>query len=247
MEQLKGKVAIVTGGSRGIGKAVVEELSARGAKVYFTYRKNREAAEEVATANGATAFICDQSDGKAITATVEKIFSEVEQVDILVNNAGITKDQFFAMMPMDDFDKVLNINLGGSVLWCKEISRKMLHAGSGAIVNIASVSGLVGTPGQTNYGTSKGALLAFSRSLAAELAAKNIRVNAVVPGFIETDMTAIMARRIKRQNEDRIAAKRFGKASEVAKTVAFLASDDASYIIGQEIVVDGGLTSTVTI
>lgn len=246
MNNLSGKIAIVTGGSRGIGKAIVEVLTSRGATVYFTYSRNTEAAEEVAKNSGAEPIKCDQTDFETITSVVDTITKKHDKIDILVNNAGITKDLFFAMMPLEDFDKVLDINLKGAIYWSKEVSRKMLHNSSGSIVNIASVSGIVGTPGQTNYGTSKGALLAFSRSLGAELAPKNIRVNSVVPGFIETDMTAVMARRVKRDNQSRIALNRFGRAEEVAKTVAFLASDESSYIVSQEIVVDGGLTGAVS-
>lgn len=245
MSRLDEKVAIVTGGSRGIGRAVVEELCAQGAKVYFTYHKNEEAALEVERACGAIKICCGQSDFAQIESTVEKILSESSKIDILINNAGVTIDQYLMMMPPEDWDKVLDTNAGGTFKWSKAVVRTMMNAMSGTIINIASVSGLVGVAGQTNYSASKGAILAFTRSLAAELGAKGIRVNGVVPGFIETDMTARMPRQIKQKNLDRILLKRFGKVAEVAKVVAFLASDDASYIAGQSIVVDGGLTGTV--
>ena len=244
--RFEGRIAVVTGGSRGIGAACVRELSAGGAQVFFTYRSNIEEANNVASECGATALQCDNGDASAIVATVDTIIEQAGTIDILVNNAGITKDMFFAMMPYDDFKKVLEVNLDGTYHWCKNVSRRMLQDQKGAIVNIASIAGMVGTPGQANYAASKGAVLALSRSIAAELAPKNIRVNTVVPGFIETDMTAVINRRIKRQNSERIALNRFGTPSEIAKTVAFLASDDASYIVAQEIVVDGGLTGAVT-
>lgn len=244
---MEGKVAIVTGGSRGIGAAVVRELSSRGAKVYFSCRKESEASQALVEETGAVQIICDQSERDLIIETVDKIAEEEGRLDILVNNAGITSDQFLMMMPFEEMEKVMMTNFTGAVAWSKAASRPMLHAGSGAMVNIASVSGMVGTPGQTNYSASKGALLALSRSLGAELGPKGIRVNAVVPGFIETDMTAVMPKRTKRANIERIAMKRYGKAEEIAKTVAFLASDDASYILSQEIIVDGGLTGAVTV
>jgi 3-oxoacyl-[acyl-carrier protein] reductase len=240
-----GKVALVTGGSRGIGKAVVEELSRRHAKVYFTYHRHEEAATQTALATGSEKILCSQADGAAIDAAVESIVRENGRIDILVNNAGITSDQYLMMMPVEEWDKVIDTNLNGAFRFAKAVARPMMNAKQGSIVNIASVSGLVGIGGQTNYAASKGALLAFSRSLAAELGPRGIRVNAVVPGFIETDMTAKMPRQIKLQNMARILAKRFGTPTEVAAVVGFLASDDSSYIMGQSIVVDGGLTATV--
>jgi 3-oxoacyl-[acyl-carrier protein] reductase len=240
------KVALVTGGSRGIGKAIVEELCRRHATVYFTYHRHEEAAAQTAQATGSVKILCSQADGVAIDNAVESIVRKHNRLDILVNNAGITSDQYLMMMPVDEWEKVLDTNLGGAFRFTKAAVRPMMNAKQGVIVNIASVSGLVGIGGQTNYAASKGALLAFSRSLAAELGPRGIRVNAVVPGFIETDMTAKMPRQIKQQNIGRILAKRFGTPSEVAAVVAFLASDESSYIIGQSIVVDGGLTATVT-
>jgi 3-oxoacyl-[acyl-carrier protein] reductase len=242
---LKDKVAIVTGGSRGIGRAIVADFCAKGARVYFTYHKNEEAAAETAKSTGATAVHCDQTDLAAIEKVVDEIRAQAGSIDILVNNAGVTSDQFLMMMPPETWEKVIDTNLSGAYRWAKAVCRVMLMVQKGTIVNVASVSGLVGTAGQTNYAASKGGLLAFSRSLAAELGIKGIRVNAVVPGFIETDMTAVMPRQIKRQNLERILMKRFGSAEEVARVVSFLASDDASYIAGQAIVVDGGLTATV--
>ena len=241
----EGKIVIVTGGSRGIGKAVVEAFAQGGAKVYFTYEKNEDAAKALKESTGAVAVRCSQLDAQHIEETVDAIIGEHKKIDILVNNAGITSDQFLMMMPFEQWQKVLDVNLNGAFRWVKAVSRPMLLARTGAIVNISSIAGLVGTPGQTNYGASKGGLLALTRSLAAEFGPKGVRVNAVVPGFIETDMTAVMPRQIKRQNLERILLKRFGAPEEVAQAVLFLSSEKASYIIGQMIVVDGGLSSTV--
>ncbi len=240
----KEKVVIVTGGSRGIGKAIVEAFSQKSSKVYFTYNKNDEAAQALAESTGAIPVKCSQIDNDCIEKAVKSIFEENKKIDILINNAGITSVQFLMMMPFEQWEKVLNVNLSGAFRWVKSVVRAMMAAGKGVIINVASIAGLVGTPGQTNYAASKGGLLAFTRSLAAELGAKGIRVNAVVPGFIDTDMTATMPRQIKRQNLEKILLKRFGTPEEVAQIVLFLSSDKASYIIGQSIVVDGGLSST---
>jgi 3-oxoacyl-[acyl-carrier protein] reductase len=239
------KVAIVTGGSRGIGKAIVSELASRGAKVFFTYNRNEEAAQEVSETTGAEKIRCSQTDSTEIGNAVQKIIDLTGKIDILINNAGVTSDQFIMLMPEEEWENVIQTNIGGAFRWTKAVSRPMLNVKKGVIINIASVSGLVGIAGQTNYAASKGALIAFSRSLAAEMGPRGIRVNSVIPGFIETDMTAKMPRQIKHDNIDRILLRRFGKVGEVAKVVAFLASEESSYIVGQEIVVDGGLTGTV--
>jgi 3-oxoacyl-[acyl-carrier protein] reductase len=245
MVRFDSKIALVTGGSRGIGKACVEDLAARGARVYFTYNKNDAAADELVASSGAIKCKVSQTDDLLIDETVQKIIADNSKIDLLVNNAGITADQYIMMMPVEDWMKVLDTNVNGAFRWAKAVCKPMMNARSGAIVNIASVSGLLGIAGQTNYAASKGALIAFSRALAAEFGPRGIRVNTVVPGFIETDMTARMPRQIKQQNLDRILLRRFGKSVEVAKAVTFLLSDDASYIAGQTIVVDGGLTGTV--
>jgi 3-oxoacyl-[acyl-carrier protein] reductase len=239
----KDQVVIVTGGSRGIGRAIVERFAARGARVFFTFHQNQPAAAEVASACQAEALQCSQTDAAAIDAAVARVLAAAGRIDVLVNNAGITADMFLMLMPEADWSRVIDTNLNGAYRWCKAVARPMLGARRGAIVNIASIAGLVGVMGQTNYAASKGALLAFTRALAAELGARGIRVNAVVPGFIETDMSARVPRQIKEKNLDHILLKRFGKPGEVASVVTFLASEAASYIMGQSIIVDGGLTA----
>lgn len=241
----KNKTVIVTGGSRGIGKAVVAEFCKAGAQIFFTYHRNDDAAKSVEEEYGATACKCPQTDGDCIERTVETILSQTGRIDILVNNAGITSDMFLMMMPFKNWNKVMDTNVNGTWRWAKSASRSMISAQNGIIVIIASVAAYMGISGQTNYAASKGALLAFNRSLAAELGPKGIRVNAVVPGFIDTDMTGVMPRQVKKDNKERILLKRFGTPQEVAHVVSFLASDNASYITGQEIIVDGGLTTTV--
>ena len=243
--KLEGKVAIITGGSRGIGASVVRKFSELGAKVYFTYRTESDAVKQLEQETNAIAFKCDQTDASAIEKTFDTIFADAGKIDILVNNAGITKDGYLPMMPEADFTSVLDANLLGAFRWTKLTSKKMYGQRSGSIIFISSVSGLVGVAGQTNYSASKGALCAFARSLASELGAKSIRVNTICPGFIETDMTAKIPRQIARAQVEKITLKRFGKPEEVANVAVFLASDDSSYITGQTIVVDGGLTACV--
>ncbi len=241
-----GKTVLVTGGARGIGKAVVEDFRQAGASVYFTYRKSQKQAESLAAASGAIAMPCPQSAPEQIEALVATIMAQTGRLDVLVNNAGIRSDQFIALSAYEQWRHVLDVNLDGAWRWAKAVSIPMMSARTGAIVNIASVAGLVGIAGQTAYASSKGAILAFTRSLAAELGTRGIRVNCVVPGFIETDMTATLSPALKRQNAQRILLKRMGLPREVSGVVLFLASDAASYIIGQHIVVDGGLTATVS-
>ena len=200
---------------------------------------------ELARECGATAVRCPQNDAGKIAETVDTVYSENGAIDMLVNNAGITRDNYLMLMPQSSWREVLQTNLDGAYEWTKCAAKKMYSQRSGSIVFISSVSGLVGVAGQTNYAASKGAICAFARACAAELGAKSIRVNTVCPGFIETDMTAKIPRDIACKQRERIVLKRFGKAEEVAEAVYFLSSDMASYITGQTLVVDGGLTGCV--
>jgi len=237
---------VVTGGSRGIGRAIVEWFARQGARVFFTFHQRDEAAAQVAAACGAQAIKCSQADAEGIAAAVDQVLAAGGTIDVLVNNAGITCDTFLLLMPAEDWNKVIDTNLNGAFRWCKAVCRPMLKARQGVIINVASVAGLVGVSGQTNYAASKGALIAFSRALAAELGGNGIRVNTVVPGFIETDMSARVPPELKRRNLEHILLKRPGRPEEVAAVVGFLASKGASYIMGQTIVVDGGLTATAS-
>lgn len=244
--QFAGQVVLVTGGSRGIGRAVVERFTRLGARVFFTYHQQEALAKQLASSTGAQPIQCSQTDPAAIDQAMDRILAEAQSVHVLVNNAGITSDQFLMLMPQEEWERVIDTNLNGTFRWCKAVSRPMLKARRGAIINIASISGLIGVMGQTNYAASKGAIIAFSRALAAELGPRGIRTNTVVPGFIETDMTAKLPLEVRQQSLKRIALKRFGRPEDVAAVVTFLASDDAGYILGQTVVVDGGLTATAS-
>lgn len=193
---MKDKIAIVTGGSRGIGAAIVKRFAAAGAKVYFTYANSESAAAELASETGASVLRCPQGDSVAIAEAVDKIYSESGAIDVLVNNAGITRDGFMMTMPQSSWREVLDTNLDGAFAWTKCAAKKMYAKKSGSIIFVSSVSALVGVAGQANYAASKGALCALARACAAELGAKGIRANAICPGFIETDMTAKIPRDI---------------------------------------------------
>jgi 3-oxoacyl-[acyl-carrier protein] reductase len=250
-QTLVGKSALVTGGSRGIGRAVVLALASRGAQVAFTYLNRDAVASEVVASireggGEVNAIRCDSRSNDQVTDTVERLIDEMGQLDIVVLNAGITRDQYLMMMTEEEFVSVVDTNLNGAFRFAKAVSRHMMGRRSGAIVTISSISSMFGVAGQTNYCASKGGLVSFTRALAAELAPKGVRVNAVLPGFIQTEMTAKMPRQIKLGAQDRILLKRFGAPEEVAEVVAFLVSDAASYIVGQSIMVDGGITSTVS-
>ena len=243
---LDGKTALVTGASRGIGRAIALCLAAEGARVAINYAGNVRAAEEVKTAieaAGGTAILCqaDIADSSAVEAMVANVVKEFGTIDILVNNAGITRDALLMRMKDEDFAKVLNTNLKGVFYCTKAVSKLMMKKRSGRIVNMASVVGLVGNAGQTNYAAAKAGVIGFSKSAAKELASRGITVNVVAPGFIGTDMTAGLPESVKEKMLTDIPLGRMGEAEDVANAVLFLTSDQASYITGQVVNVDGGM------
>jgi 3-oxoacyl-[acyl-carrier protein] reductase len=237
---LTGKVAIITGGARGIGEAITRELAAGGARVVINYARSAAAAEALAAELGGLAVEADISTPAGAKALVDAARA-LGSIDVLVNNAGITKDGLMLRMSDEDWRGVMDLNLDGVFRMCRDVSAVMLSQRRGSIINITSLSGVRGNAGQANYAASKAAVAALSRSLAKELAKRNIRVNCVAPGFIDTDMVRAMDPRIVEGVTQAVPMRRLGKASEVAKVVRFLASDDASYVTGQEWLVDGGL------
>jgi 3-oxoacyl-[acyl-carrier protein] reductase len=243
---LDGKVALVTGASRGIGRAIALKLAAEGAKVAINYAGNTAKAEEVKAEiekNGGEAILvqADVADSAAVEAMVNATVEAFGQIDILVNNAGITRDGLMMRMKDEDFDAVINTNLKGVFYCTKLVSKLMMKKRSGRIINMASVVGLMGNAGQTNYAAAKAGVIGFSKSAAKELAARGITVNMVAPGFIDTDMTAAMTDKAKEMTLTGIPLNRMGTPEDVANAVAFLVSENASYITGQVINVDGGM------
>lgn len=246
MSNLEGKIALVTGGGRGIGRAICLELAARGATVIVNYNRSGAAAAEVVAqidkAGGPAQDVqADVSDSEQVTAMFKAIVSDFGTIDILVNNAGMTRDNVIMMMKPDDFDAVIETNLRSCWLCCKTAARTMMRKRSGSIINITSVVGIAGNGGQTNYAASKAGIIGLTKSLAKEVAARGVRVNAVAPGFVETDMTADLSDEIRQKAIEAIPLGRMGATQDIAKAVAFLASDEADYITGQTLVVDGGM------
>lgn len=244
---LKDRNAVITGASRGIGRAIALELSNQGAFVHIGYRVRESDAldtlGQVRSAGGDGAVVqLDVRDPESIKAAFRRATSERGNVDVLVNNAAVTRDNLFPLLRDEDWDEVLAVNLMGAVRCCRAVVGSMLARRGGAIVNVASIAGLHASPGQANYAASKGGLLALTRTLAAELAPRGIRVNAVVPGLVAAGMAAGLDHRIAEERRGQIPLGRFAEPEEVARVVSFLASDLASYLVGQAIVVDGGLS-----
>ena len=243
---LEGKVALVTGGSRGIGRAIALKLAGEGAAVAINYAGNAKAAEEVKAsieAAGGKAMVvqADVSSAEAVDAMVEAVVNELGGIDILVNNAGITRDGLLMRMKEADWDAVINTNLKGVFYCTKAVSKLMMKKRSGRIVYMASVVGLTGNAGQANYAAAKSGVIGFSKSMAKELASRGITVNMVAPGYIETDMTAVLSDKVREAMISTVPLARAGQAEDVAGAVLFLVSDMASYITGQVINVDGGM------
>lgn len=240
------RCALVTGGSRGIGRAVCEELARSGFDIAVVYAGNEDAARETAarvTELGATArtYQCDVADAEAATACVEQVLADFGGVWALVNNAGITRDTLLARMREEDFDRVIDVNLKGAYHITRALTRAFMRQRGGRIVNMSSVVGLMGNAGQVNYAASKAGLIGLTKACARELAPRNVTVNAIAPGFIETDMTEQLGDAMRERYEQQIPLGRLGRAQEVAKLVAFLVSDGAAYITGEVIRIDGGM------
>ncbi|MEX1041055.1 MAG: 3-oxoacyl-[acyl-carrier-protein] reductase [Pirellulaceae bacterium] len=243
---LTGKTAIVTGASQGIGLRIALALGSRGAKVACVARNAEKLAETVAAIEAAggtaVAYSCDVSQRESVEEVVDKVAESWEKIDILVNNAGVTRDNLLPRMTDEEWDTVIDTNLRGMFLFTRAASKFMMRARYGRIINMSSVSGLIGNPGQTNYSASKAGMIGFTRSLSRELAGRKVTINAVCPGFIESDMTKALGPAIEDEVKKRIPAKRMGRPEEIADAILFLASEHATYITGQVLTVDGGMT-----
>jgi len=246
MRKLEGKVAVVTGASRGIGRAIAVKLAEEGAKVVVNYSGSQAKAEEVVEmiqANGgeAIAVQASVSQTEEVTALMDAAVKTFGSLDILVNNAGITRDNLLMRMKEDEWDDVLNTNLKGVFLCTKAVTRQMMKQRAGRIINISSIVGVAGNAGQANYVAAKAGVIGLTKTTAKELASRNILVNAIAPGFIETEMTEQLPEDIKKGMLTKIPLAKLGQPEDIAKAVAFLASDDANYMTGQTLHIDGGM------
>ncbi|WP_285766566.1 3-oxoacyl-[acyl-carrier-protein] reductase [Peribacillus sp. SI8-4] len=243
---LKGKKALVTGASRGIGREVALELALQGADVAINYSGSEAKANEVvdeikALGREAFAIQCDVANGESVTNMVKEVVERFGRVDILVNNAGITRDNLLMRMKEDEWDAVINTNLKGVFLCTKAVTRQMMKQRSGRIINMASIVGVSGNAGQANYVAAKAGVIGLTKTTAKELASRGITVNAIAPGFISTDMTGELPEDVQKAMLDQIPLSRFGDPKEVASVVSFLASDASKYMTGQTLHVDGGM------
>ena len=247
MKRLEGRVALVTGGSRGIGAAVAKRLAAEGASVVVNYAGRADAASEVVSAiedakGSALAVRADVSDSASCSALVQAAVARFGRIDILVNNAGITRDGLLVRMSDEDWASVIQTNLSGAFYLSRAVGKLMMKQRSGSIINMASVVGVMGNAGQVNYAAAKAGLIGMTKSIARELAGRGVRANAIAPGFIATDMTDALPEAAREAAVATIAMGRLGTPEDIAAAVAFLASDDSAYITGQVIAVDGGMT-----
>jgi 3-oxoacyl-[acyl-carrier protein] reductase len=244
--KLEGNVALVTGASRGIGREIALELARQGADVAVNYSGNEAKANEVVDlikelGREAIAIQCDVSNSEAVTSMVKETIERFGRLDILVNNAGITRDNLLMRMKEEEWDDVININLKGVFLVTKAVTRQMMKQRSGRIINVASIVGVSGNPGQANYVAAKAGVIGLTKTTAKELSSRNITVNAIAPGFISTDMTDKLTEEVKADMLRVIPLSRFGEPKDIAKVAAFLASEDSAYMTGQTLHIDGGM------
>lgn len=246
MKRFENKIVLVTGAGRGIGASIAKRFASEGAEVIVNYSGNDEAAQKTvdeitATGGQAQKYKCSVNDSESVKVMIDEIIKEFGRIDILVNNAGITKDGLMLRMTDEDFDRVIDVNLKGTFNCTKYVSKYMLKQKSGKIINISSVVGLSGNAGQVNYSASKAGIIGITKSAAKELSSRGITVNAVAPGYVDTDMTKVLSDNIRNEILKNIPLQRMGNVEDISNCVAFLASEDASYITGQIISVDGGM------
>lgn len=246
MKRFENKIVLVTGAGRGIGASIAKRFASEGAEVIVNYSGNDEAAQKTvdeitATGGQAQKYKCSVNDSESVKVMIDEIIKEFGRIDILVNNAGITKDGLMLRMTDEDFDRVIDVNLKGTFNCTKYVSKYMLKQKSGKIINISSVVGLSGNAGQVNYSASKAGIIGITKSAAKELSSRGITVNAVAPGYVDTDMTKVLSDNIRNEILKNIPLQRIGNVEDISNCVAFLASEDASYITGQVISVDGGM------